>query len=219
MWRLGWGFFFFFSYWHPIVPALLQEGGPLPGPESGLLSNTRQWIVQGDTSCFADKARHFHGKGHLGREQEGKGTQNCSATWLGFHGDGISSWDVFGQSFWLSPFWWCLFSQDGCWCQWEGFWEVSLFDLSWTLLVGGGLLVSCSLPGPPVLKPLMQMVTLLPSQGWWFVSVPPLTPPFIGKTEKLLLFSSRISYMYLYNINLFHWSECFISSVFYDFFH
>ena len=32
---------------------------------------------------LADKARDFIGKGYLGREQQGKGTQgNCSATWL-----------------------------------------------------------------------------------------------------------------------------------------
>ena len=36
---------------------LLQEGGPLPGPQNGLLSNTQKWIVRGDT-C-ADKARDF----------------------------------------------------------------------------------------------------------------------------------------------------------------
>ena len=47
-----------------------------------------------------------------------------------------------------------LFSQDGCQ---RGFWKVvghvvSLFDLSRTLPVGGGLLVPCSLPGPPVVK-------------------------------------------------------------------
>ena len=58
-----------------------------------------------------------------------------------------------------------LFSQGGC--QREGFWEVVgqvmfPFDLSLTLLVGGGLLVHCSLPGPPVLKQLMQMVTMVP---------------------------------------------------------
>ena len=40
---------------------LLQEGGPLPGPKTGLLSNTRKLIVQGDT-C-ADKARDYIGKG------------------------------------------------------------------------------------------------------------------------------------------------------------
>ena len=28
---------------------LLQEGGPLPGPNTELLSNTWKWIVQGDT--------------------------------------------------------------------------------------------------------------------------------------------------------------------------
>ena len=48
-----------------------------------------------------------------------------------------------------------LFSQDGC--QREGFWEVvghvvSPLNLSRALPVGGGLLVPCSLPGPPVCK-------------------------------------------------------------------
>ena len=66
-----------------------------------------------------------------------------------------------------------LFSQDGCQ---RGFWEavghlVSPFDLSQTLLVGGGLLVLCSLPGPPVLKQLMQIVTMVPGQGGRFQSV------------------------------------------------
>ena len=67
-----------------------------------------------------------------------------------------------------------LFSQDGC--QKEGFWEVvrhlvSPFDLSRILPVGGGLLVPCSLAGPPVVKQLMQMVTMVPGQGGWFQSV------------------------------------------------
>ena len=39
------------------------------------------------------------------------------------------------------------------------------------LLVGGGLLVPCSLPGPPVIKQLMQMVTMVPGQGGQFQSV------------------------------------------------
>ena len=67
-----------------------------------------------------------------------------------------------------------LFSRDEC--QREGFWEVvghvvSPFDLSRTLLVGGGLLVPCSLPGPPVVKQLIQMVTMVPGQGGRFQSV------------------------------------------------
>ena len=64
-----WGWVIF-----PMV--VLQEGGPFSGPETGLLSNTQKWIVQGDTR--ADKARDFTGKGHLGREQEGKRTQEKS---------------------------------------------------------------------------------------------------------------------------------------------
>ena len=64
---------------------LLQEGRPLPGPETGLLSNTRKLIVRGDT--YTDKARDFIGKGNPGGEQQGKGTQkNCSATWLAVSG-------------------------------------------------------------------------------------------------------------------------------------
>ena len=64
-----------------------------------------------------------------------------------------------------------LFSQDGC--ERKGFWEVvghvlSPFDLSRTLPVGGGLLVSCSLPGPPVVKQLMQMVTMVPGGAGGF---------------------------------------------------
>ena len=48
---------------------------------------------------------------------------------------------------------------------------VSSFDLSRTLLVGGGLLVLYSLPGSPVIKQLMQIVTMVPGQGGQFQSV------------------------------------------------
>ena len=61
-------------------------------------------------------------------------------------------------------------------CQREGFWEVgghamSPLDLSQTLPVGGGLVVPCSLPEAPVVKRLMQMVTVVPGQGGRFQSV------------------------------------------------
>ena len=92
---------------------------------------------------------------------------------LGIYGDGIGFWVVLvnhsdSESF-LEVH--ALFSQDGC--QREGIWEVvgsvvSPFDLSQTLLVDGGLLVPCSLPGPPVIKQLMQMVTMVPGQGGRF---------------------------------------------------
>ena len=67
-----------------------------------------------------------------------------------------------------------LFSQDGRWR--EGFWEVvrhvvSPFDLSRTLPVDGALLVLCSLPGPSVVKQLMQIITMVLGQGGRFQSV------------------------------------------------
>ena len=119
------------------------------------------------------------GKGRPGKEQKAKGTQeNCFATWLE-----VSGFMVMGsvprlslanhsdsESFLVVL---ALFSQDGCW---RGFWEVirhvvSTFDLSRTLPVGGGLLVPCSLPEPPVVKQLMQMVAMVPGQCGWFQSV------------------------------------------------
>ena len=128
----------------------------------------------------ADKARDFIGKGHPGGEQQGKGTQeNCSVTWLA-----VSGFMVMGlvsklsldnhsdsESFLVAH---TLLHQDRS--QREGFWEVvgqvvSPFDLSQTLLVGGGLLVPCSLSGPPVIKQLMQMVTMVPGHGGRFQSV------------------------------------------------
>ena len=45
---------------------------------------------------------------------------------------------------------------------------VSPFDFSRILAVGGVLLVLCSLPEPPIIKQLMQMVTMVPGQGGRF---------------------------------------------------
>ena len=59
------------------------------------------------SSCLTlrpiDKAKDFTGKGHQGRHQQGKGTQeNCSATWLtvsGFMVMGLVSWLSLANSF------------------------------------------------------------------------------------------------------------------------
>ena len=51
--------------------------------------------------------------------------------------------------------------------------SVSPFDLSRTLPAGGGLLVPYSLPGSPVVKQLMGMVTREPGQGGRFQSASP----------------------------------------------
>ena len=45
---------------------VLQAGGLLPGPETGLLSNIRKRIVRGDT-CWQSK--RFYWEGHPGGEQ------------------------------------------------------------------------------------------------------------------------------------------------------
>ena len=47
----------------------------------------------------------------------------------------------------------------------------SPFDFSQTLPVGGSILVPCSLPGPPVVQHLTQMVTMAPGQGGWLQPV------------------------------------------------
>ena len=79
---------------------------------------------------------------------------------LGFYGDGISFWVVFGRSFYFrvlpggaqiaQPKWMLARRILG-----SGRNTMSPFDLSRTLPVGGGLLVLYSLPGSPVIKQLM----------------------------------------------------------------
>ena len=126
------------------------------------------------------QSKRFYWERAPGGDQQGKGIQeNSSVTWLAVLGfmvmglvSGLSLANHSDSESFLVVH--TLFSQDGC--QREGFWEVvgqvvSRFDLSWTLLVGGGLLVPCSLPGPPVIRQLMQMVTMVPGQGGWFQSV------------------------------------------------
>ena len=145
-----------------------RKGNPFQGPKLG--------------SCLT-LGNELSKETHVLTKQEillGKGTQeNSSVTWLavlGFMVMGLFSRLSLvnhsdSESFLVVH---ALFSQDGC--QREGFWEVvrqvvSPFDLSRTLLVGGGLLAPCYLPGPPVVKQLMQIVTMVPGQGRRFQSV------------------------------------------------
>ena len=152
------------------VSILLQEGWRLPGPKSGLLSNTQKWIVQGDM-CWPSKGLYW--KGAPWQRAAGWGSPGeCFATWLALSGfmvmgliSGLSLANCSDSESFLVAH--SLLSQGGCQ---RGFWEVvghvvSPFDLSWTLPVGGGLLFSCSLPGPPVVKQLVQIVTMVAGQG------------------------------------------------------
>ena len=66
---------------------------------------------------------------------------------------------------------------------------VSPFEFSQTLPVGGGLLVTSSLPGRPVLKQLMQTVTMVP--GWKVsISALPLTACSTGTLFLFITFYS-----------------------------
>ena len=68
-----------------------------------------------------------------------------------------------------SPSWWCtpgsakMDAREKDSGRWSDTW--CLLNLSPTLPVAGGLLVPCFLPGPPVVKQLMQMVTMVPGRG------------------------------------------------------
>ena len=143
---------------------MLQEERPFPEPKWGSCLT-----LGNEETPVLTKQEILLGKGARGGEQEGKGTQeNCSVTWLavsGFMVMGLVSRSSLtkhsdSESFLVAH---TLLSQDRC--QREGFRVAeghvsSPFDLSQTLLVDGGLLVPCSLPGPPVVKQLMQMVCL-----------------------------------------------------------
>ena len=153
---------------------LLQEEGPLAGLLSEFLPNTQKWITWGDTRD--DKARDFTGKGHPGGEQQGEGTQeDCCAAWLpGVYAPRLS---LANHSVPGVP-------GDSCvtWPRWipgrvlgGGRAPGAPFDFSWTLPLGGGLLVPCSFPGPPVGKWLRPTVTVVPAS--WAVSVFPLKTP------------------------------------------
>ena len=82
---------------------LLQEGGPLPGNETGLLSNTQKWIVRGDTCVM--KQEILLGKGTWVESSRMRETRRIAlprgSHSLGFNADEISFWVVFSQSFWL----------------------------------------------------------------------------------------------------------------------
>ena len=76
-----------------------------------------------------------------------------------------------------SPSWWCMpcsakmGAREKDSGRWSDMWCPLLTFPELFRLVGGGLLVPCPLPGPPVLKQLRQMVTMVPGQGGRFQSV------------------------------------------------
>ena len=111
-------------------------------------------------------------------------------TWsLGFYADGISFQVVSGWSFWLRVLpggahvtqgrWIPAGSTLGGHMDWH---LLSPFDLSQIPLVGGGLLFPCSSPAPPVLRCLVQVVTVVPGpgrRGWQWSVFPLASLPYL----------------------------------------
>ena len=106
----------------------------------------------------------FPGKGPWGesnRVREPKRTLCHVASSLRFYVNGVSFQFVSGQSFWLSPSWWCVHhsikmdsnKKDSGILIGRMDWSLlSPFDLSWILLVGGSLLVLSMLGRPTVVR-------------------------------------------------------------------
>ena len=101
-----------------------RKGDALQGPRVGAACLTLRNVPEGKR---VDKARDFIGKWPPDEEQQGKGTQNCSAMWLTVLGfmvmelvSGLSLANHSDSGSFLVAC--ALFSQDGL--QREGFWEV-----------------------------------------------------------------------------------------------
>ena len=146
-----------------------SKGDPFQGPKLGSCLTLRKELseethVLRQQEILLERARGWRAAG-----SGNPGEQLCQVVCMGFMVMGlVSRLSLAFYSDWESSLVvHTLFSQDGC--QREGFWEV--VDLSRTLPVGGGLLLLCSLPGPPVVKQLMQIVTMVPGQGGQFQSV------------------------------------------------
>ena len=119
------------SHTSKVMLKALQEGRPLPGPKSGLLSNTQKWIVWGN-KC-ADKANDFIGKGAWVESSRYGNSGELLCHSLLFSGDGISFWVVFSQSFWLSTAN-CTYQEHCQWLNNKGICHLPLWRLKTMLL-------------------------------------------------------------------------------------
>ena len=146
---------------------LLQKGGPLPGPESGLLSNTRNGLSK--EVHILTKLDTLLGRGTWAGNPGG--LLCCVACCLMFCVDEISFWVVSGQSVSkMSPSWWhthCSGKMDvrilgGGRTGAVSFWPF-LNSSSWWWLISSMFLTETSCG-----KILMQIVTMVPGLGGWF---------------------------------------------------
>ena len=155
-----------------------RKGDTCQGLKLGSCLTLRNELSKDSEETHVLTKQDFIGKGPPGRDSRvreprrtalPRGSGSKSWWWISF-------WVVLSQSFWLrvlpgsaclvQPRWMPVKSILG-----GGQTYGVSFDLSRTLLGGGGLLVLCSLPGPPVVRQLMQMAIMVPGQGGRFWSV------------------------------------------------
>ena len=143
--------------------SLLQDGEPLPGPKSGLLSNFPKWNVRGDT-C-ANKARDFIEKGHLVEEQQVREPRRTAlAHSLRLYDNGANFWVMSGRSSCLahsltqSPSWWHVRLSAKMGHEKESG-KLLFSSLFWPVLSPPSYFAAaapCSLPGSPAARQLRQ---------------------------------------------------------------
>ena len=142
---------------------LLQEGGPLPGPESGSCLTLGNELSE--ETHLMTKQETLLGRGAW---EESRRVREPRRTALlrGSQSRFLWWWDSFQGCLWpiiltQGPFWWREHrsakmdssEKDSGRLVGHVDWRLlSPFDLSWILPFGGGLLVLCSLPGSPVIK-------------------------------------------------------------------
>ena len=146
-----------------------SKGDPFQGPKRGSCLTLRKEMseethVLRKQEILLERARGWRAAG-----SGNPGEQLCHVACMGFMVMGLVSRLslAFYSDSESSLVVHALFSQEGC----QREWFLEVVDLTPTLPVGGGLLVLCSLPGPPVVKQLMQIVTMVPGQGGQFQSV------------------------------------------------
>ena len=145
---------------------MLQEQGLLPGPQRGPRCNSAMNCGRRHQCC------KFCWERALGQRTEGKGTQeSCSATWLKSGFEGFVVVVVISRLFlvnhWLRVPPEVDSSQEGSGRLVGPGVSSLLLILSWILLVGGSLLLPCSLPGPPVVKITHSNTYYLALPGRW----------------------------------------------------
>ena len=154
---------------------------PLPGPESGLSSKLRNELSE-ETRVLTKQATSLGGV--PGREQRVRGPGGRLCTWHVARGPSLWWGDSFPGRLWpiiltQRPSWWRPHQSANMDSSQEDSGRTrgrasSVSSGPFPILpVDGDLWFPCSLPGPPVVKQLVPMGTVVPGQGGWFQSVFP----------------------------------------------